>query len=216
MRTDGQLQKDVIEELHWEPAVQADHIGVEVRNGIVTLAGRVGSYAEKYAAERTAQRVTGVRGVAVELEVVLPGDSHRTDADIADAATRAIEWNASIPRGSVKVLVEDGCVTLSGDVPWAFAREAASACVRGLLGVKDVVNLIAIKPPVTVHDIKGKIEAALQRQAHLHTKGITVGVDHGTVTLSGEVGSLNERAAVERAVWNAPGVQTIVDRIRVH
>ena len=216
MRTDGQLQKDVIDELHWDSAVPADRIGVEVRNGIVTLDGRVGSYMEKYAAERAAQRVAGVRGVAVQLDVALPGDSHRTDADIADAATRAIEWNASIPGGRVKVLVEDGCVTLSGDLPWAFARTAAASCVRGLLGVRDVVNLIAIKSPVMPHDIKGKIEAALQRQAHLHSKAVKVGVDRGTVTLSGEVDSLEERDAVEQAVWNAPGVQTVVDRLQVH
>lgn len=216
MRTDRQLQKDVIEELQWDSAIQADHIGVEVRDGIVTLAGRVGSYAEKYAAERAAQRVAGVRGVAVELDVALPGDSHRTDADIADAATRAIDWNASIPKGRVKVMVEDGCVTLSGEVPWAFARTAAASCVRGLLGVKDVINLVAIKSPVTVQDVKGKIEAALQRQAHLHSKAVKVGVDRGTVTLSGEVGSLDERDAVEQAVWNAPGVQNVVDHLQVH
>lgn len=216
MRTDSQLQKDVTDELHWESAVQADHIGVEVRHGIVTLDGRVGSYIEKYAAERAAQRVAGVRGVAVQLDVALPGDSRRTDTDIADAATRAIEWNASIPKDRVKVLVENGCVTLSGEVPWAFARLAAASCVRGLLGVKDVVNLIAIRPPLAVHDIKGKIEAALQRQAHLRSKAVTVGVDRGTVTLSGEVSSLDERDAVEQAVWNAPGVQNVVDRLQVH
>ncbi|MGN6706343.1 MAG: BON domain-containing protein [Rhodanobacter sp.] len=216
MRTDGQIQQDVIDELHWEPAVQADHIGVEVRKGIVTLAGQVGSYMEKYAAEHTAQRVAGVRGVAVDLEVVLPGESHRTDADIADAAIRAIEWSASIPRDSVKVLVEDGHVTLSGTVPWAFAREAASSCVRGLVGVKDVVNLVTIKPPATTHDIKGKIEAALQRQAHLHSKAITVGVERGTVTLSGKVESLGERNVIEQAVWNAPGVKHVVDHLQVH
>lgn len=216
MRTDGQLQQYVMDELHWEPSVHADRIGVEVRDGIVTLAGQVGGYMEKFAAERAAQRVAGVRGVAVDLQVVLPGDSRRTDADIVDAATRALEWNASVPKGCVKVMVEDGCVTLSGEVPWDYAREAACACVRGLYGVKEVVNLIAIKAPVTTHGIKGKIEAALQRQAHLHTRGINVSVHHGTVTLDGEVDSLSEREAVEQAVWNAPGVQNVVDHLRVH
>jgi osmotically-inducible protein OsmY len=216
MRTDGQLQRDVIDELHWEPAVQADHMGVEVRNGVVTLAGRVASYIEKHAAGRAARRVAGVRGVAVELEVVLLGESHRTDADIAEAATHVIDWNASIPKGSVKVLVEDGVVALSGEVPWAFARETAAKCVRGLLGVKEVVNLIMVRPPVTVQNIKVEIEAALQRLAHLHSKGITVDVDRGTVTLSGEVGSLGERDAVTRAAWNAPGVRLVVDNIRLN
>lgn len=215
MRTDGQLQLDVIDELNWEPAVEAAHIGVEVKNGIVTLTGHVGGYMEKYAAERAAQRVAGVRGVAVELAVVLPGDSHRTDADIADAATNAIEWNASIPKNTIRVAVENGRVTLSGEVAWAYARDAAGACVRGLVGVTDVINLISVKPKVTVHGIKGKIEAALQRQAHRHTKRIAVGVDGGTVTLSGEVGSLAERDAVEQAAWSAPGVQNVVDRITV-
>lgn len=216
MRTDGQLQKDVIDELNWEPAVQASRIGVEVDNGIVTLAGTVGGYMEKYAAERAAQRVAGVRGVAVELAVELSGNHHRTDADIADAATRAIEWNASIPQGSVKVAVEAGRVTLTGDVPWAYARKVARDCVSGLLGVKDVINLVAVKPSVTVHGIKGQIEAALQRQAHRHTRHIDVAVDHGTVTLSGEVDSLSERDAIEQAAWSAPGVQNVVDRITVH
>jgi len=216
MRTDRRLQQDVIDELHWEPSVQADHIGVEVKDGIVTLAGRVGGYMEKFAAERAAQRVAGVRGIAVELQVILAGESRRTDADIADAANRAIEWNASVPRDQVKVLVEDGRVTLSGDVPWGYAREAACACVRGLHGVKEVVNLILIKPPVSTHGIKGKIEAALQRQAHLHTRGINVSVDRGTVILEGEVDSLSERDAVEQAVWNAPGVQDVIDHLRIH
>lgn len=216
MRNDGQLQLDVIDELNWEPAVQASHIGVEVKNGIVTLTGHVGGYMEKYAAERAAQRVAGVRGVAMELAVVLPGDSHRTDADIADAATNALEWNASVPKDTVKVAVESDRVTLSGEVPWAYARDAAGDCVRALVGVTDVVNLIAVKPKVTVHGIKGKIEAALQRQAHLHTKHIEVGVDGGTVTLSGEVASLVERDAIEQAAWSAPGVQNVVDRITVH
>jgi osmotically-inducible protein OsmY len=216
MRTDGQLQQDVIDELHWEPSVHADHIGVEVKDGIVTLAGEVGGYMEKFAAERATQRVTGVRGVAVDLQVVLPGDSRRSDADIADAAMRALDWNASVPRDRVKVLVEDGRVTLSGDVPWDYAREAACACVRALYGVKEVINLILIKAPATIHGIKGKIEAALQRQAHRHTRSIHVSVDRGTVTLDGEVDSLDERDAVEQAVWNAPGVQDVVDRLRIH
>jgi osmotically-inducible protein OsmY len=215
MSNDRQLQQDVIAELSWDAAVNASRIGVEAKNGIITLSGHVESYAQKWAAERAAQRVSGVKGVAVEMDVVLPGSSQRTDADIASAARSALEWNTLIPRDAVAVMVEDGHITLSGDVEWAYVRTAAESSVRGLLGVKGVNNLIRIRPQIKPSDVKTKIEAALQRRAHLDARSISVDVDKGTVTLVGTVDSLSERVTVENAVWNAPGVQKVVDNLIV-
>jgi osmotically-inducible protein OsmY len=215
MSNDRQLQQDVIAELGWDAAIDASRIGVETRDGIVTLSGHVESYAQKWAAERAAQRVSGVKGVAVEMDVVLPGSSQRTDADIARMASNALEWNVLVPRDAVAVLVEDGHVTLSGEVEWAYVRNAAESSVRGLSGVKNVANLIRIRPQIKPGDVKTKIEAALQRRAHLDARAITVEVDHGTVTLAGTVDSLAERVTVENAVWNAPGVQNVVDHLVV-
>lgn len=215
MSTDRQLQQNVIAELGWDAAIDASRIGVEAKNGIVTLSGHVESYAQKWAAERAAQRVSGVKGVAVEIDVVLPGSSQRTDADIASAARSALEWNVLVPREAVAVMVEDGHITLSGDVEWAYVRTAAESSVRGLLGVKGVSNLIRIRPQIKPGDVKVKIEAALQRRAHLDARAISVEVDKGTVTLVGTVDSLAERVTVENAVWNAPGVQKVVDNLIV-
>ncbi|MFK2905029.1 BON domain-containing protein [Dyella ginsengisoli] len=215
MSNDRQLQQDVIAELGWDAAVNASRIGVEAKNGIITLSGHVESYAQKWAAERAAQRVGGVKGVAVEMDVVLPGSSQRTDADIASAARNALEWNVLVPRDAVAVMVEDGHITLSGDVEWAYVRSAAESSVRGLQGVKDVSNLIRIRPQIKPSDVKTKIEAALQRRAHLDARSISVDVDKGTVTLAGTVDSLAERVTVENAVWNAPGVQKVVDNLIV-
>lgn len=213
MKTDRQLQKDVAAELTWDPFVEGTRVGVEVTNGIVTLSGHVDSYAQKWAAERAVERVGGVKGMAVELDVILPGSSKRTDSDIASAATMALEWSASIPRGAVKVMVEDGWVTLSGEVQWAYMRTAAENCVRPLVGVKGVIDKIELRPSVEPHDVKTKIEAALQRRAHFDTKAIMVGVDRGTVTLSGVVESWAERETVEHAAWSAPGVHKVVDNL---
>jgi osmotically-inducible protein OsmY len=215
MSNDRQLQQDVIAELGWDATVNATRIGVEAKNGIITLSGHVESYAQKWAAELAAQRVGGVKGVAVEMYVVLPGSSQRTDADIASAARNALEWNVLVPRDAVAVMVEDGHITLSGDVEWAYVRSAAESSVRGLQGVKDVSNLIRIRPQIKPSDVKTKIEAALQRRAHLDARSISVDVDKGTVTLAGTVDSLAERVTVENAVWNAPGVQKVVDNLIV-
>jgi osmotically-inducible protein OsmY len=215
MSNDRQLQQDVIAELGWDAAIDASRIGVEAEDGIVTLTGHVESYAQKWAAERAAQRVSGVKGVAVEMEVVLPGSSQRSDADIARMASNALEWNVLVPRDAVAVLVEDGHVTLSGEVEWAYVRNAAESSVRGLSGVKNVANLIRIRLQIKPGDVKTKIEAALQRRAHLDARAITVEVDHGTVSLAGTVDSLAERVTVENAVWNAPGVQNVVDHLVV-
>jgi osmotically-inducible protein OsmY len=215
MKTDRQLQQDVIEELLWEPSVEATTIGVEVKDGIVTLAGHVETLEQQLAAERAAQRVAGVKGIVVEIDVVLPGSGKRPDAEIAEAAIRALEWNSSVPGDAIKITVQDGWVTLTGEVDWAFQRWAAIATVRSLIGVVAVSDEILIKPQIQPRDVKVKIEAALQRHAHRETKAINVDVAGDSVTLSGVVDSWAEREAAHTAAWAAPGVKSVVDNILV-
>jgi len=216
MKTDRELQKDVIDELGWEPSVDAAHIGVEVENGIVTLSGHVDSYPQRWSAERAALRVAGVKGVAVEIAVELPGLHKRNDADLARTARSALEWNVSVPDKDIKLTVKDGWITLSGEVDWAYQRWAAVAAVRDLVGVAGVNDEIVIKTHVQSKDVKVKIESALQRLASREAKAIKVDIDReGSVTLSGRVDSWSERNAARHAAWAAPGVKNVVDRISV-
>ena len=215
MKTDSQLQQDVIDELKWEPSVEATMIGVEVKDGIVTLAGHVESYTQKWAAECAAQRVSGVRGVAMEIDIALPGSSKCKDADLARRARSALEWNASVPQDAVRISVQDGWVKLSGEVDWAYQRWAAETAVFNLIGVVGVNDDVAVKSQVQPRDVKTKIEAALQRHAHQESKSIEVGVAGDSVTLSGVVESWAERDAAHTAAWAAPGVKNVIDNIRV-
>ena len=215
MKTDRQLQQDVIDELQWEPAVEASAIGVEVKEGIVTLAGHVRSYAEKVAAEHAAQRVYGVKGVAMEIDIALPGSSKLKDADLALNARHALDWNISVPENAINIAVQDGWIKLTGKVDWAYQRWAAVGAVRDLIGVMGVNDQITISQHAEPRDIKTKIEAALQRHAHKETKSIDVGVDGHRVTLSGVVDSWAERNAARTAAWAAPGVNEVIDHLRV-
>lgn len=217
MKTDRELQKDVIEELGWEPSVEAAHIGVEVEEGVVTLSGRVDSYPQRWSAECAALRVAGVKGVAVEITVELPGSHKRNDADLVRAARHALDWNVSVAEKDIKLSVKDGWITLSGEVDWAYQRWAAVAAVRDLVGIAGVNDEIVIKTHVQSKDVKVKIESALQRLANRQTKAIKVDIDpHGGVTLSGRVDSWAERNAARHAAWAAPGVSSVVDRISVN
>jgi len=218
MKTDSQLQQDVMAELKWESAVHAEQIGVEVKNGIVTLAGEVGSYAEKWNAERAAQRVTGVKALAVEMKVKLSAFGKRTDADIAESATNILGWTSSVPADAVKVLVEGGWLTLSGDVEWQYQRQDAADSVRYLSGVIGVTNQIGIKPSVTwgvATAVKSDIEAALKRSAAADAKAITVSVTGGDVTLTGSVHSWSERDLATRSAWSSAGVRNVVDKMNL-
>jgi osmotically-inducible protein OsmY len=215
MKTDRKLQEDVIAELAWDPSIEASHVGVQVEDGIVTLSGQVPSFIEKEAARRAAQRVAEVKGVAVDLHVVLPGHSERTDADLAKSASSMLAWSTLVPKDVVKVSVEDGWVTLTGKADWAFQRDAAVDCVNSLIGVKGVVNRIEVAARASSGDVKTRIEAALQRRAHLDTKSVSVSVADGTVTLSGRVDSLAERTTMENAAWSAPGVRQVIDKLTV-
>lgn len=202
-------------ELKWEPAVQAERIGVEVKDGIVTLAGHVDSYPAKWNAERAAQRVAGVKALAVEIDVKLNGSDQRNDGDVARSCENVLLWTTYLPKDSVKVMVEGGWVTLSGQVQWGFQRATATAAVRYLAGVKGVSDQITIKPGVTANVVKSDIEAALKRRATNEANGIKVAVNGSEVTLSGRVPSWAERDAAGSAAWSSPGVSNVVDNISI-
>jgi len=215
MKSDAQLKQDVTAELTWEPSVNASQIGVEVKDGTVTLAGHVDSYTEKLAAERAAQRVSGVKGLAVEMDVRLPGLNKRTDADIARSAQNVLEWTTSVPRDTVKVKAENGWITLSGELEWDFQREAAKDAVRYLLGVVGVADEMTIKPRASMTLVKSEIEAALKRRAKSDSQRISVDVRGADVTLSGTVSSWSERELAADSAWSTPGVHKVIDNIRI-
>jgi len=215
MTKDLKLQRAVTAELSWDPSADASRISVFVKSGIVTLSGTVKSLPEKWAAERAAQRVAAVKAVTDEIVVALPGESQRNDVDIARAAVNSLEWNASVPRNRVKVLVTDGFVTLDGDVDFYYQKNAAEHAVWNLMGVKGVHNQINVRPMLMAADVKGKIEEALERAAQLDAKEITVEAHDHRIILRGKVKTWVEREEAERAAWSAPGVSDVQNRIEI-
>ena len=215
MRTDTNIQSDVLAELKWQPNVNAADIGVSVKDGIVTLTGTVPSYTERYEAEVATKRVYGVKAVVNEIEVKLPGSSVRTDQDIAADAVRALKWNIWVPEDKVKVTVSKGWIRLDGEVDWQYQKEAAERAVRDITGAVGVSNLITVKPRVTASDVKSKIEEALRRSAEMDARRISVEVEGGKVTLRGSVRAWAERDEAERAAWAAAGVFSVDNRITV-
>lgn len=213
MKTDSQLQHDVMEELKWEPSVHATQIGVEVKDGVVTLAGEVGSYVEKWNAERVAQRVGGVKAMAVEMQVRLSGLGGQSDADIARAAENVLSWNSTFATDAIKVRVEGGWLTLSGDVEWQYQREDAADRVRLLSGVTGLSNEIGIKPSASTTVVKSDIEAALKRGAVTDAKSVFVDVEDGVVVLTGTVNSWAERRLATSSAWRSPGVRNVIDKM---
>ena len=215
MKTDAQLKQDIIAELNWEPSIKASQIGVEVKNGTVTLAGHVDSYSEKWQAERAAQRVAGVRGLAVEIDVKLPGMSVRTDGDIAESAAKALEWTTYLPANAIKIKAENGWISLSGEVEWDYQRESAKDAVRHLLGVVGVSDSMSVRPRVSMGDVKSEIEAALKRRATNSAQGISVAVNGSDVTLSGSAQSWSERQLAANSAWATAGVGKVIDNITI-
>ena len=215
MKTDSQLRDDVQAELRWDPSVQAANVGVIVKDGVVTLTGHLASHAEKYAAERAVQRVHGVKALAIEMTVKLPFDNQRTDADIAAAAERALEWNVLVPDGKIHPMVEKGWLTLNGEVDWDYQRSAAESAARDLMGVTGVSNLVKVTPKVSPADVEKKIHSALSRQADREASRLAIKVDGSQVTLRGTVHSWVERDAVQGAAWATPGVSMVVNELLV-
>jgi osmotically-inducible protein OsmY len=212
-QADEEIQKNVLSELKWDARVQPNEIGVVVKDGVVTLTGWVDFYTKKWAAEEAAHRVRGVKAVANEIEVRLPSASERTDADIAAAAARALEWDAFIPLDRLDVTVAKGWVTLKGEVEWQYQKEDAERVVRRLTGVKGVTNLITVKPRIAPSELKQKIEQALLRSAETDAQRITVDVQGTKVILKGMVRSWAEREEAARVAWLAPGVTSVENRI---
>ncbi len=209
------LRQNIIDELDFEPSINAAHIGVAVETGIVTLTGHVESYAEKIAAERAVERVRGVRAVAQEIEVRYAGHQKRADDEIAQRALDIINWSAQVPSDSVKVEVENGWITLKGTVEWQYQRRAAESAVRRLSGVRGVSNIIEIKPHLAASDVRRKIVDSLKRNAEVGAEGIRVVVDDDKVILEGTVKAWYERNLAERAAWSAPGVKNVEDRLSI-
>jgi len=215
MKTDKQLQREVEEELAWDPAVNVTDIGVEVKERVVTLSGHPASYAEKLAAEKAAQRVAGVKAVVVEMDIRLAHGDIRTDEEIANAVRSILSWSVGLPESSVKVQVEKGWVTLRGEVNWAFQRHVVTRTISHMRGVTGVSNLIDVGGDLAADDICEKIGKALQRHAEREANHIGVTAHEGTVTLTGKVDPYAERSAARGAAWSAPGVHAVVDNLTV-
>jgi len=212
------LQHDVQEELEWEPSLDASRIGVAaVQPGVVTLSGTVATYVEKVSAERAAKRVSGVRAVANDIEVRPIGSMKRTDTDIAQAVLRALEWDIAVPNEKIKARVDNGWVTLDGEVALQFQRAAAENAVRRLSGVRGVTNqiLLQVRPSVEPAEVKNRIEAAFRRSADIDARGIQVDAKDSMITLRGKVRTWAERDEAERAAWAAPGVLAVKDELIV-
>jgi osmotically-inducible protein OsmY len=207
------LRQCIIDELDFEPSIDAANIGVAVEKGVVTLTGHVANYAEKIAAERTVRRVKGVQAIAQEIEVRYPDQAKRSDDEIAQRALNILKWSVQVPADSIQVTIEKGWTTLAGAVEWQYQRRAVESAVRKLSGIRGVTNLIEIKPNVAAADIQGKIMDSLKRNAELEADSIRVVVDHNKVTLEGKVKAWYEREIAERAAWSAPGVTSVVDQL---
>jgi osmotically-inducible protein OsmY len=216
-RTDQDIQRDVLDELKWEPRLQPNEIGVTVEEGVVALSGWVDNYAKKWAAERAAHRVNRVRAVANDIEVRLPTSAERTDPDIALAATRALEWDAFVPIENLDVTVSDGWVVLRGEVEWEYQKRAAERSVHRLTSVRGVTNGITVRPRSrpSPDDLKHRVETALVRSVETDAERIKIQVQGDAVILEGTVRSWLEREEAERVAWSAPGITTVHNHITV-
>jgi osmotically-inducible protein OsmY len=215
MKLDSEIERDVKEELDWDPDLDASDIAVSVKKGVVTLAGFVKSYTDKYEAEAATKRVAGVVGVANDLEVRMPSVDERPDPDIARDAVAALKSQLPISSEKIKVIVKNGWVTLEGEVEWQYQRQTAENAVRRIKGVKGVSNTILLEPRVEPTEVKRKIQDALRRNAEIDANRITVEAHGGEVLLKGTVRSWIEREEAERAAWAAPGVTKVEDQIVV-
>lgn len=215
MRTDKDLQSDVMAELRWDPIVDAAEIGVSVEHGAVTLAGHVKSYAEKVATERAAKRVFGVKAVADEIDVRVRGSEQRDDSAIAEAVADALSWNVMVPPDKVKAVVSNGWLTLEGEVPWAYERTAVERAARDIKGIRGITNRVTVRPRVTPRDVAREILEAFHRSADVDARGIRIETKDGTVILHGQVRSWSEVEAAKRAAWAAPGVSKVISELVV-
>jgi osmotically-inducible protein OsmY len=215
MRSDRDIERDVKEEFEWDPDLDASDIAVTVKDGVVTLAGFVKSYTDKYEAEAAAKRVAGVTGIANDIEVRLPSIDERPDPDIARDAVGALKSQLPLSSEHIKVVVKNGWVNLEGQVEWQYQKNTAESAVRRIKGVKGVTNMIQLKPRAQPAEIKRKIQDAFKRNAEIDANQIVVEANGSEVVLKGKVRSWVEREEAERVAWSAPGVTKVEDRIVV-
>ena len=215
MKTDIQIQKDVMEELKWQPSLIASEIGVAVKNGIVTLSGQLDAYSKKILAENAARKVAGVKVIAEDIQIGVSVAFNKTDAEIAKAIIHALQWHTAVPEEKIKIKVENGNVTLEGMLEWEYQRDNARLAVENITGVCSVLNLITVRPTITASDIEEKISSAYHRSATIDSAEITAKVTGSRVTLRGKVRSSTEKEDAEKAAWNAPGVTSVESKIEI-
>jgi osmotically-inducible protein OsmY len=215
MKNDLEIQQDVMNQLKWNPFLKASEIGVSIKIGIVTLSGQVDSYAQKLEAERTVRKVAGVKAIAEDIQIGVLPSYRKSDTDIAASVLNALKWHSAVPEDKLEVKVEDGVVTLGCEVEWEYQRNSARNAVVNLLGVRSVINNIAIKPKASAGDVKSKITSALLRTATIDAERISVDVVGNKVILKGKVRSYTEKEDAEEAAWFAPGIATVESHLEL-
>lgn len=214
MKTDREIQREVMAELNFDPSVRAEQIGVAVKDQVVTLTGGVPTYAEKSAAENAAFRVAGVKAVVEGIQVNIPGAESKSDAEIAKVAADALAWHTSLT-SPIRVIVENGTLTLRGEVDWDYQRNAAHDSVRVLSGVKGVNNFMSVRKRVVPVDVKNQIEKALMRIASQKAFTVKVETIGGKVILSGTVQTREEAENMRRSAWAVPGVESVESHLSI-
>lgn len=215
MKTDSQIQKDVMDELKWQPFLNSSEIGVAVKNGIVTLSGMVDTYSKKLDAEKAAKKVAGVKAIAEDIQIGVSPTYRKTDTEIAEAVVRALKWHSAVPDDKIQVKVDDGIVTLQGELEWEYQRTSARNAVQNLTGVRSVANLITIKPKLNPFELEQKITAAFQRNAAIDAGKINVSTIGNKVILTGRVRSFAESEDAANVAWAAPGVYHVENKLIV-
>lgn len=215
MKSDAQLQKDVMDQLKWEPFLNEAAIGVAVKNGIVTLSGVVENYSKKMTAEKAAKKVAGVRAIAEDIQISVSPARPKTDTNIAGAVLNALKAHVSVPDEKLQVKVEDGIVTLEGEMEWEYEREAAKTAIENLAGIRNIFNNITIKSRLKPEEVKQKINTAFQRSAIIDAGKISVEVSESKVILHGKVRSFAEKEDAANAAWKTPGVTLVENRLEI-
>jgi len=215
MKSDIELQRDVMDEILWDPMLHAAEIGVIVKQGVVTLVGNVKNYAEKIAAENAAKRVKEVNAVIMDINIRMANECQRTDKDLTTAAMNALKWSSFVPEDRITLRIENGWITITGDVEWQFQKESATSAVEHLVGVRGVSNFIKVRPILNTILVKDVIKKALERSADIDADKIDIELSGGKILLTGKVRSWGQRKEVERAVWATPGVIDVNDQLTI-